>query len=133
MNKLLNIPYHCYADDTLLYFTLRLSEAHHLQYLLNCVVDVQCWMTKYFFLQLSESTKEVFIIGHANSTIGLVNSPGSPFWEIWVSSLILLEKFDKLFFSYFYFSTAKNNLVFFFKKSVQVHTYTYIYTLTLTT
>ncbi len=55
------VSFHCYADDTQLYISLRPGETDQIEKLTECIVDIKNWMTSKFFLLNSEKT-EVLII-----------------------------------------------------------------------
>ncbi len=56
--------FHCYADDTQLYFSSRPGETHQIEKLMECIVDIKNWMTNNFFLKKTE----LLIIGLKNHT-----------------------------------------------------------------
>ncbi len=57
------VSFHCYANDTQLYISSRPDEAHQIEKLMECIVDVKKWMTSNLLLVNSEKT-DVLIIGH---------------------------------------------------------------------
>ncbi|KAI2643977.1 putative RNA-directed DNA polymerase from transposon BS [Labeo rohita] len=60
------VSFHCYADDTQLYISLRPGETYQFDKLTDCVVELKNWMTSNFLLLNSEKT-EVLIIGPKTS------------------------------------------------------------------
>ncbi len=44
------VSFYCYADDTQLYISLRPGETHQIEKLMECIVDIQKWMTSNFLL-----------------------------------------------------------------------------------
>ncbi len=44
------VSFHCYADDTQLYISLRPGETHQIEKLMECIVDIKNWMTNNFLL-----------------------------------------------------------------------------------
>ncbi len=63
----LGVSFHCYADDTQLYISLRPGETHQIEKLMECIVDIKNWMKNNFLLLNSEKT-EVLIIGPKTPT-----------------------------------------------------------------
>ncbi len=61
-----SVSFHCYADDTQLYISLRPGETYQFEKLMECIVDIKNWMTSNFLLLNSEKT-EVLIIGPKTS------------------------------------------------------------------
>ncbi len=61
------VSFHCYADDTQLYISLRPGETHQIEKLKECTDDIKSWMTNNFLLLNSEKT-EVLIIRPKNHT-----------------------------------------------------------------
>ena len=57
-----HIHYHCYADDTQLYISLKHDESNHLVQLQECLKNIKAWMTQNFLLLNSDKT-EVVVIG----------------------------------------------------------------------
>ncbi len=57
------ISFHCYADDTQFYISSRPGETHHIEKLMECIVDIKNWMMNNFLLLNSEII-EVLIIEH---------------------------------------------------------------------
>uniref|UniRef100_A0A8C1SVR5 Reverse transcriptase domain-containing protein n=1 Tax=Cyprinus carpio TaxID=7962 RepID=A0A8C1SVR5_CYPCA len=53
------VSFHCYADDTQLYISLRPGETYQFEKLTECIVDIKNWMTSNFFLLNSEKTRGV--------------------------------------------------------------------------
>ena len=59
-----NLSFHFYADDTQLYFSFDLSEAHTAVAKLNhCLSDIRDWMAANF-LKLNDDKTELVLIGH---------------------------------------------------------------------
>jgi hypothetical protein len=56
------VAYHCYADDTQLYFPLNVEDKARGSSLLNCLDEIKQWMADNF-LQLNESKFEVMVFG----------------------------------------------------------------------
>ncbi len=56
------VSFHCYADDTQLYISLRTDETYQFAKLMECIVDIKNWITSNFLLINSEKT-EVLITG----------------------------------------------------------------------
>ncbi len=44
------VSFHCYADDTQLYISLRPGETHQIEKLMECIVNIKNWMTNNFLL-----------------------------------------------------------------------------------
>ncbi len=61
------VSFHFYADDTQFYISLRPSETHQIEKLMECIVDIKNWLTNNF-LQLNSEKTEVLIIGPKNHT-----------------------------------------------------------------
>ncbi|XP_047193774.1 uncharacterized protein LOC118286550 [Scophthalmus maximus] len=64
------INFHCYADDTQLYLSIKPEETNRVDKLLDCLKDIKAWMTYNFLLLNSEKT-EVIILGpkHLRETL----------------------------------------------------------------
>uniref|UniRef100_A0A8D3AUE7 Reverse transcriptase domain-containing protein n=1 Tax=Scophthalmus maximus TaxID=52904 RepID=A0A8D3AUE7_SCOMX len=64
------INFHCYADDTQLYLSIKPDETNQVDKLLDCLKDIKAWMTYNFLLLNSEKT-EVIILGpkHLRETL----------------------------------------------------------------
>ncbi len=56
------ISFHCYADDTQLYISIRPDETSKLPKLTECVINVKDWMTNNFLLLNSNKT-EILLVG----------------------------------------------------------------------
>ncbi len=48
------VSFHCYADNTRLYISSCPSETHHIEKLMECIVDIKNWMTNNILLLNSE-------------------------------------------------------------------------------
>ncbi len=57
-----NISYHSYADDTQLYVSVSVNHLSPLEDLVQCIGDVQHWMTDNF-LQLNDDKTEILLVG----------------------------------------------------------------------
>ncbi len=57
-----SINFHCYADDTQLYLSIKPDETHQLAKLQMCLQDVKTWMTCNFLMLNSDKT-EVIVLG----------------------------------------------------------------------
>ena len=57
-----SVNFHCYADDTQLYFSIKPEQCNQLTKLQACLKDIKTWMTHNFLLLNSEKT-EVLILG----------------------------------------------------------------------
>ena len=60
-----SINFHCYADDTQLYLSIKPDETNQLTKLQACLKDIKSWMT-YNFLMLNSDKTEVLVIGPKN-------------------------------------------------------------------
>src|SRR4029434_2800214 len=56
------INFHCYADDTQLYLSMKPNEILHLPKIQACLQDVKSWMANNFLLLNSDKT-EVMLVG----------------------------------------------------------------------
>ena len=65
-----SINFHCYADDTQLYLSIRPDETNHLTKLQACLKDIKSWMTCNFLL-LNPDKTEVILLGskHLRNTL----------------------------------------------------------------
>ncbi len=65
-----NINFHCYADDTQLYLSLKPDDTNRLSYLQACLKDIKTWINCNFLLLNSDKT-EVIVLGpkHLRSTL----------------------------------------------------------------
>ncbi len=57
-----NVSFHPYADDTQLYLSFNHNDFKQINTLINCILDLKCWMAQNF-LQLNTDKTEVIIIG----------------------------------------------------------------------
>ena len=57
-----SINFHCYADDTQLYLSIKANESDHLVQLETCLKDIRSWMSQNF-LMLNTNKTEVIIVG----------------------------------------------------------------------
>ena len=57
-----SINFHCYADDTQLYLSIKPEEKNQLTKLQDCLKDIKTWMTDNFLLLNSDKT-EVIVVG----------------------------------------------------------------------
>ena len=57
-----NINYHNYADDSQLYISLTPNDMNPIHSLINCIGDVNMWMSENF-LQLNKDKTEILIFG----------------------------------------------------------------------
>ena len=67
-----NINFHCYADDTQLYLSIKADESDQLVKLDACLRDIKSWMTVNF-LRLNTSKTEVLVLGPKNHRDNLAN------------------------------------------------------------
>ena len=58
-----SINFHCYADDTRFYLSIKPNEINQLTKLQTCIKDIKAWMTCNFLLLNSEKT-EVIVLGN---------------------------------------------------------------------
>ena len=65
-----SINFHCYADDTQLYLSMKPDELNQLTKLQACLKDIKTWMTANFLLLNSDKT-EVIVLGpqHLRNTL----------------------------------------------------------------
>ncbi|XP_053301931.1 uncharacterized protein LOC128460693, partial [Pleuronectes platessa] len=65
-----SVKFHCYADDTQLYLSIKPEQSNQLTKLRACLKDIKTWMTSNFFLLNSDKT-EVIILGpkHLRDTL----------------------------------------------------------------
>ena len=66
-----NINYHSYADDTQLYISISPNDYNTVNSLLNCLVDVNNWLS-HNFLKLNHDKTEVLVIGEKQTRGDLV-------------------------------------------------------------
>ena len=57
-----SINFHCYADDTQLYLSIKPDETSQLAKFQECIKDIKSWMT-YNFLMLNPNKTEVIVLG----------------------------------------------------------------------
>lgn len=57
-----NINFHCYADDTQLYLSMKPTETEPLERLSACIRDIKTWMTQNYLL-LNQDKTEVIVLG----------------------------------------------------------------------
>src|SRR4029434_5635680 len=55
------INFHCYADDTQLYLSMKPDEIVHLAKIETCLQDVKSWMANNFLLLNSDKTEVMYI------------------------------------------------------------------------
>uniref|UniRef100_A0A3P9D8J8 Reverse transcriptase domain-containing protein n=1 Tax=Maylandia zebra TaxID=106582 RepID=A0A3P9D8J8_9CICH len=60
-----SIHFHCYADDTQLYLSMKPDNTHQLVKLQECLKDIKTWMAANFLLLNSDKT-EVIVLGPEN-------------------------------------------------------------------
>uniref|UniRef100_A0A669CMS1 Reverse transcriptase domain-containing protein n=1 Tax=Oreochromis niloticus TaxID=8128 RepID=A0A669CMS1_ORENI len=60
-----SINFHCYADDTQLYLSMKPGNTHQLVKLQECLKDIKTWMAANFLLLNSDQT-EVIVLGPEN-------------------------------------------------------------------
>ena len=87
-----SVNFHCYADDTNLYLSIKREQCNQLTKLQACLKDIKTWMARNFLLLNSDKT-EVLILGpkHLRDTlsndidalddISLASDEGSGTWE----------------------------------------------------
>ncbi|MDF4316827.1 reverse transcriptase family protein, partial [Vibrio parahaemolyticus] len=56
-----SVNFHCYADDTQLYLSMKPEESNQLTKLHNCLKDIKTWMSN--FLMLNSDKTEVIVLG----------------------------------------------------------------------
>ena len=69
------ISYHCYADDTQLYFSVKPDDFSNLNTLHSCLAAIKDWMSVNF-LQLNSDKTELFIFGPENTAKGIIQHIG---------------------------------------------------------
>ncbi|XP_033945045.2 uncharacterized protein, partial [Pseudochaenichthys georgianus] len=60
-----SVNFHCYADDTQLYLSIKPDEINHLNKIQDCLKDLKTWMTLNF-LMLNTTKTEVIVLGPKN-------------------------------------------------------------------
>ena len=60
-----SINFHCYADDTQLYLSIKPDESNQLSKLQTCLKDIKSWMSCNFLMLNSEKT-EILVLGPKN-------------------------------------------------------------------
>uniref|UniRef100_A0A8C4DRA9 Reverse transcriptase domain-containing protein n=1 Tax=Dicentrarchus labrax TaxID=13489 RepID=A0A8C4DRA9_DICLA len=60
-----SINFHCYADDTQLYLSIKPNEINQLSKLQTCLTDIKSWMTCNF-LMLNSEKNEILVLGPKN-------------------------------------------------------------------
>ena len=60
-----SINFHCYADDTQLYLSIKPDESNQLSKLQTCLKDIKSWMSCNFLMLNSEKTK-IIVLGPKN-------------------------------------------------------------------
>ena len=58
-----SINFHCYADDTQLYLSIKPDEINQLSKLQTCLKDIKSWMS---FLMLNSEKTEILVLGPKN-------------------------------------------------------------------
>lgn len=71
-----SINFHCYADDTQLYLSMKPDETNQLAKLQACLKDIKTWMTHNFLLLNSDKT-EVIVLGPKHLRNALSNNIAS--------------------------------------------------------
>ena len=61
-----NINYHSYADDTQLYLSISPGDHNSINSLINCISDVNTWLS-HNFLKLNQDKTEVLVIGEKDA------------------------------------------------------------------
>ena len=61
-----NINYHRYADDTQLYLSISPGDHNSINSLINCISDVNTWLS-HNFLKLNQDKTEVLVIGEKDA------------------------------------------------------------------
>ena len=69
------MSYHCYADDTQLYFSLRPDDFSNLNTLHSCLAAIKDWMSLNF-LQLNSDKTELLIFGPENTANNIIQQIG---------------------------------------------------------
>uniref|UniRef100_A0A8P4K2R3 Reverse transcriptase domain-containing protein n=1 Tax=Dicentrarchus labrax TaxID=13489 RepID=A0A8P4K2R3_DICLA len=65
-----SINFHCYADDTQLYLSIKPNEINQLSKLQTCLKDIKSWMTCNF-LMLNSEKNEILVLGPKNLRVSL--------------------------------------------------------------
>ena len=83
-----NINFHCYADDTQVYFKTQPNTTNTIQTLNTCLEDIRSWMTTNY-LQLNSSKTEAILIGTTDQLAKAANiSPSLDGQLISLSSVV---------------------------------------------
>ncbi len=74
-----NVSFHLYADDTLLYLSLKVGD--FIQPLLECISDITKWLSNNF-LQLNENKTEIIVFGSKKTRMNIIEELGNHFPSI---------------------------------------------------